>query len=236
MFTCYILLDVDGVTNLAILFPAGKIFTPIKCVYILIHLYMLAIVFLACNLMVAYTITYCYYITIFYTIELRLGQKPSIYRTVSKLRDKPENLCLTYRAFQVLNQYLLEFFGPILLITHGGMMYMTCICNVVLLRYWDYMEPLAKAPVITGGLVCVLAWTFVLEFGRLLFSKGTKVISSWSKKDWKNVHASKLMKTFQKSCKPLVLAYGSSFVIKKLTMLNFYKGISRGTMRLLLSK
>lgn len=231
----FLLLDSSGITSLVVFLPGTLPFIPVKLICILFHMYLAVVVIVACNVLTVYAFTYSFYVTIFYTVELRIGLRASRYRACASLREKFENISHVYRAFQVLNKNALCLTGPMILILHGTSMYMVCFCIVVLLKYWDVLEPIAKAPVIMGPGLELLAWTFVLEFGRTLFSKGTKVINSWSNQSWANGREKKCMKKFQKSCKPLVLAYGTSFVIKKLTMPNFYKGISRGTMRILLA-
>jgi len=75
----------------------------------------------------------------------------------------------------------------------------------------------------------------VLEFGRFLFCRGTKVIKSW-KVDEKNYQGeSKVMKKFARSCKPIVLSYGKQFVVGRVSVLVFFRGIVRGTFRALLA-
>lgn len=234
-FCIYILVDADGVTSLVVIFPNGTLFMPLKFAYIFIHVYVVVILLLACNLIGVFSITYCFYVTIIYTVELNLSLKPNKYRACNSLRNDLEKFFLVFRAFQVLHQYLLAVYGLMLLIFQRAFMYMVSICNVVLFCYWDEMEPFARAPVLAGMLLSLTAWTLVLEFGRIMFSRGTKTVNSWSSRDWKTVRDKRLIKKFKKSCKPLLLGCGTVFVIKRATILNFSRGVARGTMRLLLA-
>jgi len=43
------------------------------------------------------------------------------------------------------------------------------------------------------------------------------------------------MKKFQKACKPIVVGYGKQFVIGKTSLFTFQRGVTRGTVRLLLT-
>jgi len=62
-----------------------------------------------------------------------------------------------------------------------------------------------------------------------------KALVSMRKRNWARRKASLEMTSFLRSCKPISMGYGTAYVIRKKSALNFLKFVTRGTVRALLA-
>ncbi len=88
---------------------------------------------------------------------------------------------------------------------------------------------------IIGDLLVMGYWTFFLEIGCLFYVGGSKTLESWKRHNWGFQEQNRLMKRFCRSCKLIFFSYGRQFVVGKLSVLNYYKGVERGIFRSLLT-
>lgn len=207
---------------------------PIKFVLLAGHAYLITYAIVGNAIQSGVVILYSFYFAPLYIHEIRLGLKPSKYRTVNLLRTKGSNIRHAYRALQLLNKHS-QFYGPYLLVLNATFMYASITISFVLVRYWGNLRLFAKVPLVAGLLLSLIAWTGVMEFGRRLFSKGKKVFASWRGDKWGSQTENKVMKKFRLSCSPLLLSYGTQFALKKGSLLVFYRGVVRGLFRSLLT-
>lgn len=229
-----ILLDPFGVVFVGFGLPSGPIWTPIKHILKLIHFYGAVMISTSILSILGGVSFYGVYVTIFYINELKLGRPNQKYKTLPILRNNATHLRHIARAFQVLHCHDLATVGPYTLLIHSLAMLFAIYASFVLLIYWNELELYAKVPVTLGDFLAFVVWSTVIEWGRCLLEKGKKVISSWKKGNWRGELEAKVMKRFAKSSKPLMLSYGSQFVIRNATLFNFYRGVLKGTVRALL--
>lgn len=231
----FLLFEPTGILLMGSVLPPKYLRFPVKFILYIIHAYGIACLIITCIILGLIIFTYLFYVTLFYTTELRLGQPKFKYRCDQFLRDNPETLRHVYRSFQVLHKTSMKMLGPYLLFINGTIMGLCIFNNFVLIRFWKNLQTFEKLPFIGGNYLSLIFWTSLLEFGRILFSRGNKVISSWKGNKWKSSFENKVMAKFRVSCKPLLLSYGTQFVIRKGNLFLFYRGIMRGTFRALLT-
>ncbi|CAL8085587.1 unnamed protein product [Orchesella dallaii] len=83
----------------------------------------------------------------------------------------------------------------------------------------------------------VTATFILLEVCSNLYKLTQRALASMKRrKDWGSIRETKYMKKFVKSCKPLSIGYGNTYVIRKKSVLNFFKFVARGTFRALCAK
>ncbi|CAL8092434.1 unnamed protein product [Orchesella dallaii] len=69
----------------------------------------------------------------------------------------------------------------------------------------------------------------------MVYGKTEGAIKSWKYVNWGSKEENVRMAKFQKSCKPWAVGYRKVYVIRKLTVLKWNRGIMRGTFRALLA-
>jgi len=225
--------DPRAVNFLGDLVPQKYFVFPVRLLIIVFHAYLLVIVHASIVGIGCIIITYGFYVTPILIRELRRG-RPNTYRMEDTLR-RPENIRHVYRSLQVLHANALCFMGFFIVICNALFMATSIYWIFVLVRYWEKLQLISKAQIVIWSVVFMGAWTFVLELGRFLFSKGNKVLGSWKGGNWGSVRENRLMKKFHRSCKPIVLSYGRQFVVGKVSVLVFLRGVTRGMFRALLT-
>ncbi len=173
--------------------------------------------------------------TLFFTTELRLGQPIQKYITSPNLRENSQTLRHTYRSFQVVHGSANALFGPYYLVFNALFMISCIYISFVLIKYWTVLPLHTKVPLVVGLLLQLTVWTSVMDVGRFLNDRGNKVLKSWKRYKWNGENNGKIMQKFGLSCKSLQLAYGTQFVIRKGSLFIFYRGVSKGTCRTLLT-
>lgn len=232
----FIIVDSKGTIFVGSSIPPGPFLSPLKNLIMLLHCYIILVGCLSCTLFNCYAITYGFNTVLFYTVELRLGLKEGKYRSEIYLRRSSTNMMVTYRAFQILHKHFLVLYGPFLLTMNAMAMLIVVYNNFVLIQFWNELEVHAKAPLLLGLFLCLSIWSGVIELGRILFSRGKKVVNSWKGGDnWSSSLETKVMQKFRRSCKPLLLAFGTEFVLRKGSIFIFFRGVTRGTCRVLLT-
>lgn len=226
----FTIFDTRGLTNLGAILPVPYF---VKFLVLLGLLYLICCATINSTLMLSFGYMYGYYTILFFISELRLNQKR--YRTCNNLRHNTDNLRHVYRALQILHRCLLDIFGPYLLTFNAAFMKSLIYLNFVLIRYWSQLSIYTKIPLFAGCILDCTCWTTVIWMGKVASVKGNQVLSSWKRQKWSNARETRIMNRFRKSCKPLVLCCGSQFVITKKSIFTFYRGVTRGTFRALLT-
>lgn len=173
----------------------------------------------------------------FFVNELRLN-KMSSYRSKSELRKNCDALIKEYRAMQILQKMYNNLFGQFL-VPFQSVITLTFVFGsfiVIKHRNDDTMHIFPFLLMASWSIVAPACWSFMLLIGGYLHSNGMKVLSSWKyHRGWKSCLERKLMKKCQASCKPVTINYGKAYVIRKVSVLEFNKGLIRGLARALLT-
>ncbi len=154
--------DSRSLIFLGVLIPERYYILPIHLAVTGLHSYILIAIALNTSATLGFFLYYLLYFTIIYTKELRLG-RPS-YRTLDTLR-KSENIRLTYRAFQVLNNYAMAYSGPFLLLGHGACELAPIFCYFNLVRYWKLWHTISKIVLLMTLGSSMGFYTVVLQLG-----------------------------------------------------------------------
>ncbi len=202
-------------------FVFPPMYLPFKLLMLLLHAFAITGLCIGNAFVLGAICTYVFQITLFVTVELRVGLKENRYNSLSILRQNSNILQIEFRALQILHKNILCWLGPYVLLMHGAFMTAAIFFNFILIRYGGKLDPLYRIPIILGLVLCLGIWTSVIEISRVLNSRGNKVLSSWGGDKWGNSFNNKLMKRFRRSCKPLVVAYGTQFVMGKGTIFVF---------------
>ncbi len=210
-------------------------FFPIGLLIWLHHTWFVFVASLNGALTFGFILAYMFYVTVIFTNELRLGNKQSKYKALNKLRDNSENLTHIYRCFQILNANTMCFIGQFVAFTHALLIVTPVWCIFVLFRYWNVLSVLTKGPMILGFPLSMGFWTFVLQLGKYLFVGSNKIMVSWSRAVYNDSKERKIMKSFRKSCRPVVICWGKNLVLGRMTQFNYIKGIMRGTFKILVT-
>lgn len=216
------------------LIPQKYFYFPVKLTIILFHSYTTAVGLIGNCILVCGATVYGFYFTLLFSKELRVGRRDSTYLTTAELR-KSNTLCLTFRSFQIVNTNAMCFMGLYLVAINASVIIAVVFLNFSLLKYWNVLHTLIKLLCLLITVTFTIFWTAILELGKLFFIKGNKVLSSWNGREWGSKRENNIMKRFRLSCKPILISYGNQFVIRKQSILVFYRAIVRGTKRALLT-
>ncbi len=96
------------------------------------------------------------------------------------------------------------------------------------------MEIAAEFMIIVWMLAGPIGWGLVLTMGGYLHSNGLKILNSWKQSRWMSSLEIKVMTRFARSCTPIMICYGKVFVVRKVSLMVFVRGLSRGLVRALL--
>lgn len=229
--SCVILLP-RGPLSIGALIPLKYFYFPVEIFITSIQLYGGVVLLNGVLLAGANILTYLLYVTVFFTRELRLGKRK--YLSHNSIRNQL-NIVLVYRAFQLLHQNAMCFMGLFLVACNATFMMAPIYINFALLRYWHELVFEIKIILVVGTFLLYIFWSILLELGRIFMERGKKVIGSWKRFNWGNKEDNKYMKKFVNSCQPILLSYGKQFVVGRVAVLNYSRGVVRGTMRTLLT-
>lgn len=179
-------------------------------------------------------VIYNFYIPYILGKELRVGRPSSRYKAANKIRQ-PQNIRVVFRCFQIVHQNMFCWFGIFLMLINAGCMSSAVYICFVLLRFGTELRLLTKIPLLFAIVMISVTWSGVLEIGKHYHLNGKKVFGSWKRYDWGSKFENRVMAKFRLSCRPILLSYGKTFVVGPASVLNFSKGVVRGTMRCLLS-
>lgn len=190
------------------------------------------IVFLTINILIICFFAYGLFVVRFAVTELRLSRRK--YKTPATLRE-PEHLIMAYRRIQVLQQYVTLFTGPLIFPTQAVLTKLVIFCSYMFIKHHHDTKIVSLALLLCWGTISVLFWSGVLFMGGCLHFYGVKVLLSWKYYPWPNRYTKRLMGKFRKSCQPLQINYGRTYVIKKLSVPKFIRSLSVGILRVLLA-
>jgi len=227
-----LLYNPKGLVFLGDLVPLQFYIFPVPLIIIIFHTYLLITSHVLVLSIFSAILIYSFHFTPILIQELRIGRKS--YRMSKNLRSL-EAIQHVYRCLQVLHANVFGVFGLFLVICNATYMVTGIFYNFALIKYWNQLQLMSKSQLLLWNVMFMTFWASVLELGRFLFSKGHKVLSSWKGDKLENRKNYKVMKKFLKSCKPIVLSYGKQFVIGRVSIFVFFRGVVRGTARALLT-
>lgn len=164
--------------------------------------------------------------------ELRVDRKS--YKSVPELRQ-PSGLMPAYRSSQILQNQVNGLMGYFILPSQ------TMVTQIILLNTFTLITQSQHMSIPTLALMCVwtltvaVFWSVILLMGGYLHFYGVKILTSWKYHAWPTKRDKKLMSKFRKSCPPIQVNFQKAYVIKRLTVLKFIRGLSRGILRILLT-
>jgi len=162
--------------------------------------------------------------------------RPLKFQKACKAFRAPENITMLYRRVQILNILLLDIVSPIILPLLGVVSYMIIYCNFSLIKHWRGMETSINVILAFWAAAGMIGPLVVLTVGSSLYNLTQRALTSMRRRDhWGSLAESKYMAKFVKSLKPLSIGDGQRFVIRKVTILKFFKFIARGTAKALLT-
>lgn len=179
-------------------------------------------------------IVYNFFVPYILGKELRVGRVKKCYQASEFIRI-PSHIRTVFRSFQLLHANFICLAGLFLVLANAGCMSTAIYIIFVLINYGSNLGIVTKVPFIIASVLIMIVWSGILEIGKFYHIRCKKVFSSWKRYDWGSAKENKIMAKFRLSCRPIVLSYGKNFVIGPLSVLNFSKGVVRGTMRVLLS-
>lgn len=234
-FSMFVFVDPQSVIHVGKLIPKEYFYLPIRLCVIIFHVYLYLVICVNNYISVYAGVIYGFYVTLVFTQELRLNRPKGKYITVDTLRKKAHNLQMVFRSFQVLHSNTISFLGLYLLLFYGAFMLAAVYINFVLIHYWGVLHLMSKALLLMVAFLVMGFWTSILELGKLYFVRGNKLLNSWKGTRWGSAHETKTMNRFRVSCKPIVISYGNQFVIRRVSILLYFRGVVRGTFRTLLT-
>lgn len=164
--------------------------------------------------------------------EFNLQRKS--FKTVAIIRT-PQKMSLIFREIQILVQQYNQVFGCILVPMQTLLTQFVMFTTYLFSKYADKIDTSLKATMVIWTTIATLTWIVSLEVGGIISMYGEKVLLSWKYHKWENRQEKRYMSKFRKSCKPLMVQYGRTFVIRRITVLKYIRGLLKGVLRTLLT-
>ncbi|CAL8110782.1 unnamed protein product [Orchesella dallaii] len=215
-----------------VLIPMEYYSYSVALLLVLLHVYLIIYANFGVIFVGLYVLVYSFTLLSIFSKELRLGRPQ--YMTMGTLR-RPQNIRIAYRALQVLHKNFSCFIGPFLMTWHGFLIVSALYANFVLIRYWSDLTVMTQVQLLLFSMTQMGVWSICMEFFRIIFMNGNKLLSSWKGGKWGTKVENRVMKKFQRSCQPIVIGYGTQFVFKRVSVPNYFKSVVRGTWRALLT-
>lgn len=152
-----------------------------------------------------------------------------------KLLRQPLHLTHFYRSAQILQIRLLTMVQFMIIPTQTLISYLILFSSVMLIKFGNIMSLVSKGMLVSWILASLIFWASSLAIGGHMYWFGKKILVSWKCYSWSNRRDKVYMSKFRKSCKPLMLNFGRTYVIRPLSVLKFLRGISRGIFKALLT-
>lgn len=164
--------------------------------------------------------------------ELCLDRKE--YKCLAVIRQPPK-LIQMYRASQLLQLNALDVYQYPIIVSQALVMDLTMFACVMIIGFGNQMALSSKMMLLSWAFITCSVWTGVLMMGGYMHWNGGKVLKSWKYNQWSSKADKRLMSKFRKSCKPLMFHCGKYYAIRRLSVLKFLRGISKGIFKSLLA-
>lgn len=187
------------------------------------------VVFTWMALTIVWTFAMIYFMLLFYYLffipiyskEFVLGLNVRKRKSVENMRQI-KIFTLVYRCIEIIINMQNEITSFTLVPLQSEVMYHCMFCYMVAIRMHQKFNATAVGGVVTFATGILLAWLLALKIFGQVGSWNKKTLKSWTtqgKMHWKNKADIRYMKKFQKSCKPLCVAYKTYFIVKPFTVL-----------------
>lgn len=172
-----------------------------------------------------------------FTDEFKVSQRKllSSYQTKGMMRMNPSNLIKGYREAQVFNCYCMEAVGVLLLPFHGLILLLVSFGIFLAILHRNDLHLTTLVPISIWCVFGFALYTILLLIGGYMHAHGQKTIRSWTIHNWGSKETNKVMKKFAKSCLPLAICYGKTYIITRLGILKFLLTLNKVTFRTIIT-
>ncbi|CAL8099144.1 unnamed protein product [Orchesella dallaii] len=210
--------------------PSEFFSLPVRLVTTLLQLYLVYSAYSTTAFAILVVYTYFVSLAPFVNKELHFGRKS--YRTLNTLRQ-PADFVRIYRSFQIINMHAMSICGYFIIPQQIIFGHFIVFCNTMLITNFHKMPMTTVIILSMWSVTSTVYWSAVLAFGAHLYHRGEIMMNSWRRHTWETQKYRKYMNKFRKSCKPITLHFGRTFVIRRLSVLKFIKGLTVSTFRAL---
>lgn len=181
-----------------------------------------------------------FYIIVFVPIithEFNLSSKflSSKYQMKDSMRKQSANMITVYRAVQLIHTCVMSMFGAFLVPMHGLILHLVSFGIFLGIEHRKDLHLTTLFPVTLWCVFGFTLWVNVLVVGGYMHLQGRRTIRSWTLYKWQDSRETKIMKKFAKSCYPLSLCHGKTFVVTRLSIFKFFSTLNKVTFRTLLT-
>lgn len=179
-------------------------------------------------------VLYAFIVIPFIVMEFRVDRKS--YFALDKLRTLPL-LLKEWRIVQIFIIHVNAYLGPGMIPAHSLFTKLSVVSLYMVIRGDQGMSYTTRLMFKLWAFMCTVFWGTALLLGGIVYLDGQKIFKSWKYNKWTGVSKldKKIMSKFRKSCYPLSMAYGRTYVIKRLAVLKFVRQLSVGLLRALLA-
>lgn len=190
---------------------------------------------LICTILIIY---YGHFVPVF-SEEFRFGSTRQ--KSAANLHTI-ENFTKMYRAMEVIVLYQNQLSAGCLIPIQTSFWMINIFGVLTLDRNWDRLDNTGRLAItfFTGGILVI--WTVILKVAGNMGVWNRKTRMSWQRgkasgQVWLGCGNKKdrlFVTKFQRSCKPIYIAYGKFFVLKPVSVLAYLRKVTRGTFKALL--
>ncbi len=172
----------------------------------------------------------------FIMLEFRVNRNPSKYFACPELRSPPL-LWNAWRTVQIFQSKINDLLGVVIIPTQFLLGKLVVLIVFLIMKHGKELSTSKRVMWIAWAALAGLFWSLVLLMGGYIHLYGRKILDSWKYHKWVGLTnlEKKQMKKFRKSCCPLSISYGKAYIIKRLTVLKFIRGIIAAIFRMLLT-
>lgn len=166
--------------------------------------------------------------------EIRLGRMPGAYQSSSQLREM-DNLIRVYKSTDILMERTNNILGPVLFPMQSVTTLICVFSSFEIIKHRNVYD--SKIVMVMAGWAVLNpgGWFIMLFIGGVVQAHGDKILASWKQFPWRSGKERSLMARYRKSCKPLRIGWGKAFVLRRVSLMIYARGLIRGTVRCLLA-
>lgn len=181
-------------------------------------------------------LTFIYAMLLFRFILPEFCVNRKSYFSINKLRS-PSCLLHEWRLVQILQQQINGLVGPGLVPLHSLISKLIVYSLYMMIRRDNQMSFAVKLLTKVIAFMSVTFWESVLFLGGMVHLYGRKILQSWKYNKWHSLSKleKKILSKFRKSCCPISISFGRTYVIRRMSVLKFFRQISAGLLRSLLA-
>lgn len=179
---------------------------------------------------------------IFFTFARLLSKELSFKRNVNhktstNLREI-HNLSRIYRQLQVLHKPFIKTFTQLTVVCHVMILQLTVCTQLYLFTKREKITNLVQGIMLLALIFANGAWLFILDILCKMFMESRNILRTWT--NYANVArnsqmTNRIIKKFQKSCKPLMFVYGGFYRVKRNSVIGYLKMIVRTSIKSLIT-